>query len=61
MLYVNLFFGVQRKALCVSASLRANFFFSRKAGKAQRKTPWRLGAFARVNSFFSLRREVSLR
>ena len=26
-LFVNLFFGVQRKTLCVFASLRANFFF----------------------------------
>jgi hypothetical protein len=36
MLYVNLFFGVQRKTLCVFASLRANFFFfspRRKAAK----------------------------
>jgi hypothetical protein len=32
-LFVNLFFGVQRKTLCVLASLRANFFFSRQEGK----------------------------
>jgi hypothetical protein len=35
-LFVKLFFGVQRKTLCVFASLRANFFFfsqSRKGAK----------------------------
>ncbi len=29
-LFVNLFFGVQKKTLCVLASLRANFFFSQR-------------------------------
>jgi hypothetical protein len=33
MLYVNLIFGVQGKTLCVSASLRANFFFFSQSRK----------------------------
>jgi hypothetical protein len=55
-LFVNLFFGVQRKTLCVFASLRANFFFFSPRRKAAKKLEKPLALWCELFFFGAQRR-----